>query len=518
MKAIFSIILLWCSVLVTVTAQNQNLSGGLIFEGEPFLAVNPNNPQHLVVAWMGFVLGQPLSIKTKVSFTGGQIWSDAVPLPHLGTQWHSADPSLAFDPAGNVYACYIDYRESPDSGAVYVIKSTDGGLHWGVPMPAIGAYADGAKRPIDRPWLAIDNSAGPHAGNMYITTKPAPWVPAPNRPYFVRSTDGGASWSPFRYADTTGYLVGNFIQAPMAVPAVAADGNLHIAYPSWVLSQNLLPGFYLASSSDGGATFQRRPLYFAAASTSDTLAKGGYWLVANPANPDHLALVFPFKINGDLDIYLLETTNGGNSWNPPVRVNDDPIGNGKMQDLVWGDFDADGDLALAWRDRRNAPDAGYATASEIWAAVRWKDSTAFSPNFRISDVAAPYNAILAEAGNDFMGVNLVQDTLLAVWGDVRNGRLNIWFDKRSARTNMSTGLQTLVDEPAPDIRLLPNPTTGIFQVSGEGVLEITVFDPAGKEIIRQQAPNIDLGSRPAGTYIAYIRTRYGNVSGKIVKQ
>ena len=39
-------------------AQNINLSEGLFFEGEPFIALNPNDNQHLVVAWMGFKLGE----------------------------------------------------------------------------------------------------------------------------------------------------------------------------------------------------------------------------------------------------------------------------------------------------------------------------------------------------------------------------------------------------------------------------------------------------------------------------
>ncbi len=517
-RTLFILSLLLSAASAALRAQNQNISGGLVFEGEPYLVVNPDNPQHLVVAWMGFVFGQPLSIKTKVSFNGGATWSTAATLPHFGPAWHSADPSLAFGPDGSVFACYIDYRESPDSGAVYVAKSTDGGLHWANPAAAIGAYDDGDKRPVDRPWLAIDRSAGPYRGYQYITTKPAPWIPAPNRPYFVRSADGGVSWTPFRYVDTAGYLVGNFIQAPMAVPAVASDGTLHIAYPSWVLAQNLLPGFYLASSANGGQSFQYQPLRFSTTGAADTLAKLGYRLLADPSDAKHLALVYPFKGGTDLDVYLLETKNGGQTWGDPVRVNDDAQGNGKMQDLVWGDFNAGGDLVVAWRDRRNDPGSGYAAATEIWAAVRWKDSTAFAPNVRLSDAAAPHSAVLEESGNDFMGVALAQDTLLAVWGDVRNGRLNIWFEKRSARSNTSTGVQNLVSEPVPEIGIWPNPAGDQLSVRGEGIEEIAVFDATGHAIIRQKGLQLDLRSAAPGAYFLWVRTRQGDVWKKILRQ
>ncbi|VAX17398.1 hypothetical protein MNBD_IGNAVI01-1196 [hydrothermal vent metagenome] len=52
MKIIFIIIsLLFLSV--SSFPQNQNLSDGNIFDGEPFIAVDPLNPQHMVVAWTG---------------------------------------------------------------------------------------------------------------------------------------------------------------------------------------------------------------------------------------------------------------------------------------------------------------------------------------------------------------------------------------------------------------------------------------------------------------------------------
>lgn len=219
--------------------QNEDISGGNLFEGEPYLALDPANPQHMVVAWMGYVPIQPLHIKTKVTFDGGQNWSNAVAIPHVSSTYKSADPSLAFDHNGNVFLSYVDYRQAPDSGAVYVVKSTDGGLSWSSPIMVLDGFADGSKEPIDRPWLVIGKAPASSVDTMYITTKPAPWILPPNRPYFMKSHDDGQTWSPWKYIDSTGWQVGNLIQAPMAAPVVDANGRFHCVYPAYYAPENL---------------------------------------------------------------------------------------------------------------------------------------------------------------------------------------------------------------------------------------------------------------------------------------
>lgn len=511
-------ILLFCGAY----AQNQDVSGGLVFEGEPYMVSDPSNPQHLVIAWMGTVPLTHTSIKVVSSTNGGLTWSTPAILPHMSPNWGSADVSMAFDHSGNLYACYIDFRESPDSGGVYVAKSADGGLTFGTPSLVISGFADGTKYPLDRPWLTIGHASGGAPDTMYVTTKPAPWVPAPNRPYFTKSYDYGATWSAWRYIDSTGYLVGNFIQAPMAAPAVDSGGRFHCVYPTYVASVSVYPRYIMATLGPANSFSYDVAYTITGGSSIDTNAKAGQHLICDPTNNKHYASLCIENFHGDLDVFCAETVDGGVTWSSLARVNDDAISNGKMQDLVWCDFDEYGNIIAAWRDRRNASGTGYDVPSEIWGAVKWKDSSAFSSNFRISDTIVAYDSILARPGNDFMNVVMAQDTMSAVWGDMRTGVLNIWFQRRAMLTGITTGIQKITSEKIPSVNIYPNPADNYLTIEGEGVTEIILNDINGKEvlkhIINKEKTIIDISYLPAGTYLATIKTKDGIFSDKITRK
>ena len=55
-----------------------------------------------------------------------------------------------------------------------------------------------------------------------------------------------------------------------------------------------------------------------------------------------------------LDVHFIRSTDGGTTWSAPVRVNDDPIGNGKVQFLTWMAVDpTDGSVNVIFYDRRS---------------------------------------------------------------------------------------------------------------------------------------------------------------------
>jgi len=464
------------------SGQNQNISQGILFDGEPYIMCKPSNSEHIVILWMGYSFGQNIGILSKTTFDGGTTWSIATTLPHLGSSYKSADPSLAFDTNGDLFACYVDFKQDPDSGAVVLSKSIDGGLTWNIHSQAIDAYDDGLKLPIDRPWLRIN----PINNHFYITTKPAPWIPAPNRPYFIASLDGGLNWQPWKYLDAPGFLSGNFIEGPMAAFDVGSDGIFHTFYPTYVFSQNILPGFIHASSANSGETFSYNGGFYAASNGGEPSAKSGYTLRINPTDPQHLAFVFTTKLLNDLDIYLVESLDGGINWSSSLRVNDDTPNNGITQDLPWLSFNEEGALAIAWRDRRNSLIDGYAAPTSIWIAIRPAGAGSFLPNTEISDVDAPYIEIYQESsGNDFMSLDYKGDILNSAWADVRNNILEIWFDRRTIDGGVLVR-EVIASEVLPEVQIFPNPAKDVIQIIGKELLFLRVFDTTAKEILAKQ--------------------------------
>jgi hypothetical protein len=490
--------------------QNINISNSIYFDGEPYLAVNPANHNNMVIAWMGLTVtsGIKISIKTKASFDGGLTWGSLNVKPHMSSTWGSADVSMAFRKDGTLFLSYIDYNASKDSGGVFITKSTNGGVSWSTPVKIIDIHEDITKKPLDRPWLVVDNSKTASKGMLYITTKPAPWVPAPCRPYMKLSADSGATWSSFRLIDTTNYLVGNLIQAPMAADAVTADGAFCAVYPSYVASQSPFAKFYLAKSYNRAASFQYTTVITNPTPLTDTNFKAGYRLAANPANAQQMTAAFIDNRNGDPDVFVTCTNDGGLNWSIPLRVNNDGLSNGKAQDMPWADYNDAGDLLVTWRDRRNGSGTGFQQPFETYAAVSHNNGASFLNNVNLCTVLTPFDTILAQKGNDFMGCKLVGDTICATWSDMRTGKLNVFFAK--TLDTASTGVIRVNTEEIDYLQVFPNPAKDNFTIknnlSGQKDVQLILFDEYGKKILEKQNPSateiISCKNYPAGVYYA----------------
>jgi hypothetical protein len=470
---------------------NTNLSNGIFFNGEPYLAINPTNNQNLVSAWMSmtFSSGQyHIAIKTRASFDGGASWSTANLLPHFGAGFGSADPSMAFDKNGLLYISYIDYTQAPDSGGIYVARSNNGGLNWDTPTKAFDMYDVPNKRPIDRPWLIVDKSNTINSGTIYITAKPAPWIAPPNRNYFKVSNDSGYTWTSIASIDGGTHLVGNLIAQPMAAPTSTSNGSFCAAYPSYVASQNTFPAYYFAKSSNKGQKFSYSTIFAGLITPIDSNFKSGYRLAASPIDSNKLVFLIPRAVNGDVDIMSVHSNDGGQTWSNNIRVNDDPPSNGKAQDMVWGAFNEQGNLVVTWRDRRNSIANGFWNAGyDFYYATSIDNGQTFSKNQKLTSQFVAFDTVLIQSGNDMMGCVYCGDTLYTVWGDTRTGKMNIFFSKTIASTNTNVGITLLTGEQ-PKWTIFPNPANDYLNViiSNEMIgKEVFVYDASGKKIVTQ---------------------------------
>jgi hypothetical protein len=504
-------------------SQNLNISNGLAFEGEPYIVIDPNDNQHLVVAWMGFKFGQEIIIKTRTTFDGGLTWSTTAELTHQQAGYGSADPSLQIDNIGNVYLCYIDYdNDNFTGGEILVTKSTDGGLSWTNPVIAISTTDCPNKLCIDRPWMILDNSGGVLDGTLYVTSMNANQptiVNPPYNPYLAVSSDDGSSFTTPRFLDTLGYYSGSLISAAMPTPTVGADGTFYAIYPSYETSQSVFAQYIMAQSDDAGASLSHNVTHQAASGLSSQLAKKAPLLISNPSDPSHLAYLFLKEDNGDMDVYYSESLDFGSNWTSLIRVNDDPVGNGIMQDLIWADFNEVDDVVVCWRDRRNGG-AGYDVPTEIMGAVLFSDSTDFSSNFTITDQSVNHEAVLEGAGNDFMSVQFSGDTIHAVWGDTRSGELNIYYNRMNVK-DQTVSIQSIAKSNWNFLNVFPNPAQEFIVLDNKLTdHDFTIINHQGRLVKSGTLSNkatVDIKNLSMGQYFIYLSNGDSIATFKFVK-
>ena len=231
-------------------------------EVEPWLVVNPNDPDHMAATWQqdrysgGACRGNVVS----VSFDGGAAWQQAV-LPKLapcsGGEWERApDPWLAFAANGDLYSASLAITratgDEPKHSGMLVHKSVDGGLTWGDPVLVHSSDPAG---------LAVQIVVLPDGTLVAVFVDKGPTIS--ESPIFVkRSTDRGATWpgEPI-IAATQSFVLPRLPDGDDTVRSGLIDigmdrdtGDLHMV---WEQFTDRAPpvGVAYSSSSDGGLTW-----------------------------------------------------------------------------------------------------------------------------------------------------------------------------------------------------------------------------------------------------------------------
>lgn len=503
MKKIFIVISIFIS-LSSFAQTDVNVNTNLTFNGESNLVRNPLNG-NLTAEWMKLIFSPTtISMATSMSTDNGATWSTPNLLPHhYGNVSTSADPTMAYHNSnGKLYAAYIDSRNTHDSGAVYVVSSMNSGTTWSTPVKAVDAngYAD---FPVDRPWIAVDNSGTASDGTVYLVTKSYKNGAMPHKVWFSKSTDGGLTWSQIARIDTPAQT--GLISNSMGIPAVGADGKFYIAYLSYDLSQSINARAMLATSSNQGQTFSYSVIYNAVAgsgiSASDTLYQPSYSLSANPLDANNLIFIFTDNRNGDPDIYETHCVSGLN-FTPEIRLNDDTLSNGKGQDMCWGNFSNTGIYSCCWRDRRNGTN-GQNSTFQIFTTNSPDDGVFWSPNMQLSSGTS--NVVPYAEGNDFIGVAVSDSEVHCTWAN-QTGNIPQIFTNTAGFVSAVT---VLPNENG--IKIYPNPTSDfifIEQPNENKKLKVVITSVDGKELVQQYFTNtkteIDLKSFSAGVYFVNV--------------
>lgn len=458
---------------------NVNLSNLAGFDGEPSLAVNPHNPANIIAGWMRLRLDGKIWIAVRSSFDGGSTWSPIQFIPHVQPDFGSADVSIAFHRSGLAYLLYIDYRMSPDTvGGVYLVHSTDGGLHWSQPREAVSTIGR-PDLPLDRPWVAVDNSGGARDGTVYMSTMSAYWYSGAHHIYARSSSDTGATWSPLMRLDDAGFSPGLVTKSYGAI-SVGGDGTLYSAYVSYDTAASPFIRMYIAVTADGGATWERSVIPNVVLTASNFGYARGYCIAADPVRPGHAIVTWIDERFGDSDVLMKATTNGGLTWGSEVRINDDRAAIGVVQDLTWASYSPTGQLAIVWRDRRLTT-PGPSAPFDIYARVSQDGGNTFEPNRRLSNASSPWIAL--GCCNSFLGVALTSDALMSAWGDYRTTDWDIYFQALS----ITVPVDQLPKGGAPELSITetyPNPFSGstviTYDVPSAGNVSLKMYDMLGR--------------------------------------
>jgi hypothetical protein len=333
---------------------------------EPSIAIDPSNPSRIVAVYQGGAAVQG-SATAAYSTDSGKTFTIAQGTRPL--DWRVAgDVTTTFNNKGHAFLCYLAFdrlgttsywAHNAGRNGIFVRRSLDGGKTWEAKAAAVKAFPTGKEANLafeDEPRIFADTGrSSRYAGNLYVGW--VEWQLEKSVMLFARSADDGKTWSvpiqisthPGLPRDDNGSL-GGFVQA------VAPDGAI---YAIWN-DGNFVT---LTESHDGGKSFsyprqviETGPPYFGnvpGVSRVEGFAQIGID-VAHGQKGGNLYVSWSDYRNGDVDVFLVSSSDYGRKWSAPVRVNDDPVHDGRDQFYQWMTVDpSNGAVYLLFYDRRD---------------------------------------------------------------------------------------------------------------------------------------------------------------------
>ncbi len=377
------------SYQVNVNANGLNITGDAA--NEPSICVDPTNPNKMAIGWRQFN-----SVSSNFRQAGWAYTNDA------GLTWHfpgvlennvfRSDPVLDSNDVGNFF--YLSLLQTFFDN---MWRSLDGGQSWLNLGPAKGG---------DKQWFTIDNTNSTGHGFQYQL-----WSTDGNNyngRQFTRSTDGGVTWlNPINIPNTPAW----------GTLDVDTNGNLFLTGVNFNTGQIWCERSTDAKNGAVTPTFDQ----------STAVNLGGDIDVNEPINPVGLvgqlfvaidrsgtgtnnnvymlASVLPTGFTNGSDVMFVRSTNSGQTFSVPRRINDDPINHNKWHWLGTLAVAPNGRIDVVWLDTRNAANN---TDSQLFYSYSFDAGNTWAPNVQVSN---SFNPMIGYPNQSKMGdyITIVSD-------------------------------------------------------------------------------------------------------------
>lgn len=485
----FLFVLLFGSELLNAQHPNVMISN-INNTNEPSIYMNPKNTDQLIA-------GSNLN-NLFYSDNGGLTWTVSTLFSATNGVW--GDPVTIVDTLGNYFYFHLS---NPPAGnwidRIVCQKSTDGGQTWndGSYMGLNGTKAQ------DKHWVVVDRSNN----NMYVTWTQFDSYGSSNPDdvsiiQFSKSTDAGDSWSEaMKINEVDGDCIDSDNTTEGAVPAVGPNGEV---YSAWAGPE----GIVFDRSSDQGVTWLDEDIF-----VSDFPGGWDYDIpgisrcnglpitvcdLSGGQYNGNIYINWTDQRNGanDTDVWLSKSTDGGNTWSDPYRVNDD--GPGKQQFFTWMSIDqVTGYLWFVWYDRRNYDDNN----TDVYMAVSTDGGETFV-NFMVSE--EPFLPTSNVFFGDYNCVTSHNNVIRPIWIRLNNGQLSTWTAIVDPDAVISVDIAQNDLKPLAEMGPnYPNPfaesTVISFKLDRSMNVSLNVFDMFGNRV----AQLINYEYRVRGSYTEY---------------
>jgi hypothetical protein len=415
-----------------VTPTNINVSQRSTNESEETIAVNPTNPNNIVIVTN--VVVPAAGMFAAVSFDGGFTWATRIIGDNDNLGAACCDPSLSFDEFGNLFLTYL-YNVG---NTVPVALSTDGGLNFNL-------IAN-----IAKPATSKTQTSDERRGLFRFVDQPT--IVAAKGEVWVVFTGGGPIVA-------TGAPVTGLGQVGSFITPEAVGGTNNCTYGDVAIGPNgqVMQVCTLTESGQGGgkiyvnvdpdglgpAEFGKHSIFVVGTHV------GGFDFI--PAQPDrsvdaesglawdrtggphngrvYLVYTLEQKNESDnTDIYVRYSDDDGATWSAGVRVNDDNTKNSQFLTKISLD-PTTGNLAVIWYDARNDLGNGGVgdtdgipnTDAQVWGSFSTDGGETFTKNIQIS--AGTSNSHDAHNGidyGDYSGLSFYGGVAHPAWSDNSN--------------------------------------------------------------------------------------------------